>query len=134
MLSTFSYFCTSCKHTGWASSLFDCFAISLCNKALHYLYFNKFLKMNSFFYQFSRWGLSFLKIRLTSAEIRIFETAKSLISEQTALAAVFYFGQVFVFCRLISKNVLGWFLLIMWHTLNLSTEHLVEAILHCVFD
>ena len=52
------------------------------------------------------------KIRLTSAEIRMSKLVKSLISEQKALAAVFYFGEVFVFCRLINKNVLDWFLLI----------------------
>ena len=35
----------------------------------------------------------------------------SMVLEQIALAAVFYFGQVFVFCRLINKNVLEWLLL-----------------------
>ena len=35
------------------------------------------------------------------------------ISEQIALAVMFYFGQVFVFWRLVNKNMLGWFLLIM---------------------
>ena len=29
------------------------------------------------------------------------------ISEQIAVAATFYFGQVFVFCRLINKNALN---------------------------
>ena len=37
---------------------------------------------------------------------------KILISEQIALAAMFYFGRVFAFCRLIKKNVLEWFLLV----------------------
>ena len=38
--------------------------------------------------------------------------------------AIFYFGQVLVFCELINKNVLGWFLLIMCkeHTLRRSTN------------
>ena len=49
---------------------------------------------------------------------------KILISEKIALAAVFYFGQVFVFCRFINKNVLEWFLLIICkeHTLTRSTN------------
>ena len=33
-----------------------------------------------------------------------------------------YFGQVFVFCRLINKNVLEWFLQIIFHTLNRSAN------------
>ena len=37
-------------------------------------------------------------------------TVKTLISEQ--IAFVFYFGQVFAFCRLINESVLEWFLLI----------------------
>ena len=45
-----------------------------------------------------------------------------MIPEQIALAAVFYFGQVFTFCRLINKNALEWFLLIIWYTLNRSTN------------
>ena len=32
------------------------------------------------------------------------------ITEQTVLAEIFYFGQVFVFGRLVNKNVLEWFL------------------------
>ena len=32
--------------------------------------------------------------------------------EQIDLAAVFYFGRVFVFCRSVNKNLLKWFLLI----------------------
>ena len=35
------------------------------------------------------------------------------IPEQIALAAISYFGKAFVFCRLINKNVLEWFLLMM---------------------
>ena len=35
------------------------------------------------------------------------------ILEQTVVAAIVYFGQVFVFCSLIYKKVLEWFLLIM---------------------
>ena len=42
------------------------------------------------------------------------KSVKILVSEQTALAALLYFRQVFVFCRLIiNKKVLEWFLLIM---------------------
>ena len=37
---------------------------------------------------------------------------KILISEQISFAEVLYFGQVFVFCNLINKSVLEWFLLI----------------------
>ena len=39
---------------------------------------------------------------------------------------IFYFAQIFVFCRLISKNVLKWFLLMMCeeHTLTRSTNPL----------
>ena len=47
-----------------------------------------------------------------------------MISEQIALTATFYFGKVYVFCRLINKNVLEWFLLIMCkeHSLRRSTN------------
>ena len=47
-----------------------------------------------------------------------------MVPEQIALAAKFYFGQVFVLCWLISKNVLECFLLIMCneHTLRRSTK------------
>ena len=38
---------------------------------------------------------------------------KILISEQIVFPAVLYFEQVFIFCKLINKNVLEWFLLIM---------------------
>ena len=49
------------------------------------------------------------------------------VSEQIPLADIFYFGQVFVFCRLI-KNALEWLLLMCKeHTqsrsINLSTNH-----------
>ena len=37
---------------------------------------------------------------------------KILVSEQIGLATIFYFGQVFIFCMLISKNVLEQILLI----------------------
>ena len=40
-------------------------------------------------------------------------TVKMLISEQIAFAAVLYFKKVFVFCKLINKSLLEWFLLIM---------------------
>ena len=41
-------------------------------------------------------------------------SVKILIQEQLAFAAVFYIGQVFVFCRLINKNMLKWFLLLVY--------------------
>ena len=49
---------------------------------------------------------------------------KFQISEQITLPAMFYFGQVFVFCGLINKNVLERFLVIMSkeHTLTRSTN------------
>ena len=50
----------------------------------------------------SKWALS-------SGQKPVY-TAKILISEQIAFAAVLYFGQVFVSCRLINKSVLEWFL------------------------
>ena len=53
-----------------------------------------------------------LKSKLSSTEKRVY-TVKILVSEKTAFAAVLYFGQVFVFCRLNNKSVLRWFLLIM---------------------
>ena len=43
-----------------------------------------------------------------------------VIPKQIALTAVFYFGQAFVFCMLINKNVLEWFLLIMCKERTLS--------------
>ena len=48
------------------------------------------------------------------------------ITEQIALAAMFYFGQVFVFWKLISKIMLEWFLLIMCkeHTRSRSRNFL----------
>ena len=45
-----------------------------------------------------------------------------MISEQLVLAAMFYFQQGFVFCRLIDKKVLEWFLLIMCEEPTLSTS------------
>ena len=46
------------------------------------------------------------------------------ISEHICLCCIFHFGIVFVFCRLINKNVLEWFLLIMYkeHALIRSTN------------
>ena len=41
------------------------------------------------------------------------KSAKILISDQIAFAAVVYFGQDLGFCRLINKSVLKWLLLIM---------------------
>ena len=48
------------------------------------------------------------------------------ISEQMALAAILYFEQGFVFCRLVNKNVLKCFLPIMCkeHTLTRSKNTL----------
>ena len=51
--------------------------------------------------------LHFIKI-----DNNLCKLVKILISEQIAHAVIFYFGQVFVFCRSINKNVLEWFLLI----------------------
>ena len=52
-----------------------------------------------------------LKQTLSSGKKTVY-TIKTLILEQTAFGAVLYFGQVFVFCRLINKSVLELFLLI----------------------
>ena len=53
-----------------------------------------------------------LKLTLISGQKLVY-TVKTLMSEQIAFAAKLYFGQVFVFCRLISKSVFEWFLLMM---------------------
>ena len=53
-----------------------------------------------------------LKETLNSGQKPVY-TFKTKTTEQIAFAAVLYFGQVFVFCRLINKSVLEWFLLIM---------------------
>ena len=47
-----------------------------------------------------------------------------MIPEQIAITSIFYFEQVFVFSRLISKSVMEWFLLIMCkeHTLTRSAN------------
>ena len=49
---------------------------------------------------------------------------------------MFYFEQDFVFCMLISKNVLEWFLLIICKEHNCPDlqTFIVETIPHCVFD
>ena len=49
---------------------------------------------------------------------------KILISEQIALAAMFYFELGFAVCMLINKNMLEWFLLIVCkeYTLHRSTN------------
>ena len=45
--STFSYFSTAWKHTGWVCSLFYCFfAITPCNNPLYFLYLDRFIKTN----------------------------------------------------------------------------------------
>ena len=58
------------------------------------------------------------------------------ITEQIALATIFYFGQVFVLCWLINKNVLEWFLLIICkeHAQEDLQTFLVETIPHYVLD
>ena len=58
---------------------------------------------------------------------------KIQISEQTALAATLYFGQVFVFCILINKNVLEWFLQTIYkeHTPTRSANLFIRNP-HCV--
>ena len=78
MLPTFSYFSTACKHTEWVCSLFDClFVITLGNDAFfHLLYLDRFIKMNSSSISIFWWRLNFLKIRLTSAEIRMSKLSK----------------------------------------------------------
>ena len=50
-----------------------------------------------------------LKQTLHSGQNPVY-TVKILISEQIAFAAVVYFGQRFVFRRLINKSALEWFL------------------------
>ena len=61
-------------------------------------------------------------------------------SEQIVVAAIFYFRKVLVFCRLIKRNQLEWFLLmistqclqnILW--VDIQT-YKVETIPHYVFD
>ena len=44
----------------------------------------------------------------------------SKVTQQILLAVIFYFGQVFVFCRLMKKSVLEWFLLTMSKESTLS--------------
>ena len=39
------------------------------------------------------------------------KSIKIVVSDQIALADVLYFRKIFVFCRLINKNELEWFLL-----------------------
>ena len=53
-----------------------------------------------------------LKDTLSSGQKPVY-TIKTISSEQIVFAAKLYFEQVFVFCRLINKGVLEWFLLIM---------------------
>ena len=57
-------------------------------------------------------------------EKNLSKIGKILISEQIALDTVFHFEQVFLFCRLVNKNVLEWFLLIICkgHTPTVSTN------------
>ena len=51
----------------------------------------------------------------------VFKSVEILISEQIALAAVFFFEQVFVFCMLTNKSALEWFL-------QVCREHTPEKI------
>ena len=53
-----------------------------------------------------------IKWKLSSEQKPVY-TVKILVSEQIAFAAVLYFEQVFVFCRLINESMLEWSLLIM---------------------
>ena len=79
MLFTFSYFSAACKHARCVCSLFDCcFAINLCNNALHLLYMNRFIltKQTSLPCQFHWWSLNFHKTRLNLVEIRISRLSK----------------------------------------------------------
>ena len=46
------------------------------------------------------------------SEQRPCKSVKILTSEQIACAVILYFGQVFVFCRSVNKNVLEWFQLV----------------------
>ena len=64
-----------------------------------------------------------LKQTLSSRQKSIY-TVKIPTSEQITFAAVLYFGQVFVFCRLINKSTLEWFLtkLVYTNTLTRSTN------------
>ena len=57
------------------------------------------------------------------------------MSEQITLAAIIFFEQVFVFCRLINKNVMEWFLVIICKedTLTSLQTFLVETIPNYVF-
>ena len=76
-LSTFSYFSAPCKHAKCVCSPFDyCFAINLCNNALHPLYMDRFSKTNLSSLSFPWWSLNFLKTRLNSVEIRISKLSK----------------------------------------------------------
>ena len=63
----------------------------------------------SFYYSLTEIDMPYRSL----ATVHIKKTVKILIPDQIAFAAVVYFGQVFGFCRLISKSVLKWFLLIM---------------------
>ena len=70
--------------------------------------------------------------RFVTVSLPLFSTVefgvKILVSEQIALVPMFCFAQVLVFCMLINKNVLEWFLLIickectLTRSANLSRE------------
>ena len=60
-----------------------------------------------------------LKQMLSSGQKPVY-TVKILTSEQIAFSTLPYFGQVFVFCRLINKSVLEWFQLICFYHAILS--------------
>ena len=66
-----------------------------------------------------------LKQTLSSGQKPVY-TVKILISEQIAVAAVLYFGQVFVFCKLINKSLPELFLVIMCehHTFTRTTNYI----------
>ena len=59
-----------------------------------------------------------------------------MISEQRALDVMFYFGELFVLCRLSNRIELEWFLIIMYkeHTLTRATNFLVDFIPNYAFE
>ena len=68
---------TVCKHTGWVCSPFDyCFAITLCNTLSTFCILTGSLKQTPLARQLSQWSQNFLKIWLSSAEIRMSKLSK----------------------------------------------------------
>ena len=127
MLSTFSYFSTACINTGRVCCLFYCYLQSLY-KLSTFCAWTVSLKRTPPPCQFSWWSLTFHKTRLNSDELECLTCQKSDIRTNSP-GCMFYFGQVFVSCRLIKKNVLEYNVL--WTDLR---TFLVETIPNCVFD